>query len=212
MNIIWTRSIVSLALLAVLCAAIGAFAGVRVALAVAVVMLVVQSFVSTYHTQRLWRLLDAPVYGQVPSALGIWGEIYYRLHKLAKRWHAQVRQVEQQHSRFIQAIQASPNGVAMLDDHDRPLAARGIRAVKMMGQHIRDAGIHPEQVLCSSSRRTRETLDALAPGGETLIEHEIYDASCDTLVERLRRVPAGITSVGTCRRRHSTPRKFRQEH
>jgi hypothetical protein len=50
--------------------------------------------------QRLWRLLDAPVYGEVPSAPGIWGEIYYRLHKLAKRWHAQVRQVEQQHSRF----------------------------------------------------------------------------------------------------------------
>ena len=51
--------------------------------------------------QRLWRLLEAPVYGEVPSALGIWGEIYYRLHKLAKRWHAQVRQVEQQHVFFM---------------------------------------------------------------------------------------------------------------
>ncbi|MFM0051366.1 phosphate regulon sensor histidine kinase PhoR [Caballeronia grimmiae] len=119
MNIIWTRSIVSLVLLAALSAAIGAFAGVPVALGFAVLMLVVQTFFSTFHTQRLWRLLEAPVYGEVPSALGIWGEIYYRLHKLAKRWHAQVRQVEQQHSRFIQAIQASPNGVAMLDDHDQ---------------------------------------------------------------------------------------------
>jgi len=64
----------------------------------------------------LWRLLDAPVYGEVPSAPGVWGEIYYRLHKLAKRWHAQVRQVEHQHSRFIQAMQASPYGVVMLDD------------------------------------------------------------------------------------------------
>ncbi|MFM0136683.1 phosphate regulon sensor histidine kinase PhoR [Caballeronia grimmiae] len=119
MNIIWTRSLVSLVLLAALSAAIGAFAGVPVALGFAVLMLVVQTFFSTFHTQRLWRLLEAPVYGEVPSALGIWGEIYYRLHKLAKRWHAQVRQVEQQHSRFIQAIQASPNGVAMLDDHDQ---------------------------------------------------------------------------------------------
>ncbi|KAG0162341.1 hypothetical protein DFQ30_002279, partial [Apophysomyces sp. BC1015] len=69
---------------------------------------------------RLWRLLDAPpVYGEVPSAPGLWGEIYYRLHRLAKRWHAQVRQVEQQHSRFIQGIQASPNGVMMLDDRNR---------------------------------------------------------------------------------------------
>ncbi|HTU61009.1 MAG TPA: phosphate regulon sensor protein PhoR, partial [Polyangiales bacterium] len=106
-------------LLAILCAAVGAFLGLKVALALAVVLLIVQSFFGTFHKQRLWRLLDAPVYGEVPSAPGIWGEIYYRLHKLAKRWHAQVRQVEQQHSRFIQAIQASPNGVAMLDDHDQ---------------------------------------------------------------------------------------------
>jgi phosphohistidine phosphatase len=83
----------------------------------------------------------------------------------------------------------------MLDDHDRPLAERGIRAVKIMGRHIHDAGIHPEQVLCSSSRRTRETLEALAPGGETLIERELYDASCTSLIDRLRRVPPQTASV-----------------
>ncbi|WP_250472687.1 phosphate regulon sensor histidine kinase PhoR [Caballeronia sp. GAFFF1] len=165
MNIIWTRSIVSLALLAVLCAAIGAFAGVRVALAVAVVMLVVQGFVSTYHTQRLWRLLDAPVYGQVPSALGIWGEIYYRLHKLAKRWHAQVRQVEQQHSRFIQAIQASPNGVAMLDDHDQiewcnAIAEKhfGLDAKRDLRQHITHLVRHPDFIRYLNSHRYEEML------------------------------------------------------
>ena len=75
MNIIWTRAIVSLALLAALSAAIGALAGVRIALAFAVLMLVVQGFFVTYHMQRLWRLLEAPVYGEVPSALGVWGEI-----------------------------------------------------------------------------------------------------------------------------------------
>src|SRR5260370_16871427 len=119
MNIIWTRSLVSLALLAVLSGIVGVLFGVRAALCFALFMLVLQTLFTTFHTQRLWRLLDAPVYGEVPSAPGVWGEIYYRLHKLAKRWHAQVRQVEQQHSRFIQAIQASPNGVAMLDDHDQ---------------------------------------------------------------------------------------------
>ena len=119
MNIIWTRSLVSLALLAVLSAIVGALFGVRAALCFGLVMLVLQTLFTTFHTQRLWRLLDAPVYGEVPSAPGVWGEIYYRLHKLAKRWHAQVRQVEQQHSRFIQGIQASPNGVAMLDDSDQ---------------------------------------------------------------------------------------------
>ncbi len=54
-----------------------------------------------------------------PSALELWGEVYYRLHRLVKRWRTQVLQVEQQHTRFIQAIQASPYGVLMLDDADQ---------------------------------------------------------------------------------------------
>ncbi|CAG4890541.1 phosphate regulon sensor histidine kinase PhoR [Paraburkholderia gardini] len=119
MNVIWARSIVSLVLLAIACVGVGMLVNVDAALILAIVVLAAQTCFSTFHKQRLWRLLDAPVYGEVPSAPGVWGEIYYRLHKLAKRWHAQVRQVEQQHSRFIQAIQASPNGVAMLDDHDQ---------------------------------------------------------------------------------------------
>ena len=153
MNIIWARSIVSLLLLALICAAIAAVTSVRTALIFAIVALVAQSLFATHHTQRLWRLLDAPVYGEVPSAPGVWGEIYYRLHKLAKRWHAQVRQVEQQHSRFIQAIQASPNGVAMLDDHDQiewcnAIAEEhfGLDAKRDLRQHITHLVRHPDFV------------------------------------------------------------------
>ncbi len=165
MNIIWTRSIVSPALLAAFCAASSAFVGIRWALGFAVLMLLVQSFFTTYHTQRLWRLLEAPVYGEVPSALGIWGEIYYRLHKLAKRWHAQVRQVEQQHSRFIQAIQASPNGVAMLDDHDQiewcnAIAEKhfGLDAKRDLRQHITHMVRQPDFIRYLSSQHYEEML------------------------------------------------------
>jgi two-component system, OmpR family, phosphate regulon sensor histidine kinase PhoR len=165
MNIIWARSLVSLALLAVLSAIVGLLLGLRVALGFAVVMLVVQSFFTTFHTQRLWRLLDAPVYGEVPSAPGAWGEIYYRLHKLAKRWHAQVRQVEQQHSRFIQAIQASPNGVAMLDDRDQiewcnAIAEThfGLDAKRDLRQHITHLVRQPDFVRYLNSHRYEEVL------------------------------------------------------
>lgn len=165
MNIIWARSLVSLVLLALVSAAIGALAGVKVALAFALVALVVQSLFGTYHTERLWRLLDAPVYGQVPSAPGVWGEIYYRLHKLAKRWHAQVRQVEQQHSRFIQAIQASPNGVAMLDDHDQiewcnAIAEEhfGLDARRDLRQHITHLVRHPDFVRYLNSHQYEQML------------------------------------------------------
>ena len=82
-----------------------------------------------------------------------------------------------------------------LDDHDRPLAPRGRRAVKLLGQHIHDSGIRPDLVLCSSSRRTLETLESVAPGGEVLIEPELYAASASEIIERLRQVPDEVGSV-----------------
>ncbi len=101
----------------------------------------------------------------MPSAPGIWGEIYYRLHKLAKQWHAQVRQVEQQHSRFIQAIQASPNGVAMLDDHDQIEWCNaiaevhfGLDAKRDLRQHITNLVRHPDFVRYLNAQHYDETL------------------------------------------------------
>ncbi|MPV57206.1 phosphate regulon sensor histidine kinase PhoR [Burkholderia sp. HI2761] len=165
MNIIWARFLVSLVLLVLIGVLVGVFAGPTAGLVFVVVMLVAQGFFSTFHTQRLWRLLDAPVYGEVPSAPGIWGEIYYRLHKLAKQWHAQVRQVEQQHSRFIQAIQASPNGVAMLDDHDQIEWCNaiaevhfGLDAKRDLRQHITNLVRHPDFVRYLNAQHYEETL------------------------------------------------------
>jgi phosphohistidine phosphatase len=42
-----------------------------------------------------------------------------------------------------------------LDDHDRPLAPRGRRAVALIAEHLRRERIAPVLVLCSSARRTR---------------------------------------------------------
>jgi phosphohistidine phosphatase len=82
-----------------------------------------------------------------------------------------------------------------LDDHDRPLAPRGRRAAKLLADHVRAEHIEPTQVLCSSARRTRETYEGVAPGGELLIEPGLYGASSEDLIERLRRVPESARSV-----------------
>lgn len=82
-----------------------------------------------------------------------------------------------------------------LDDHERPLAPRGRRSVEILGDHLRENDIHPVQVLCSTSRRTRETLEGVAPGGETLIEAELYHAGAEELVQRLRRISDDVESV-----------------
>jgi phosphohistidine phosphatase len=82
-----------------------------------------------------------------------------------------------------------------LDDHERPLAPRGRRAVKLLSEHVRRSGITPAQVLCSSSRRTRETLEGVAPGGEQLIDPALYSASGAAVIERLRQIPEEISSA-----------------
>jgi two-component system phosphate regulon sensor histidine kinase PhoR len=72
-----------------------------------------------WHASKLSKILLTPKHGDIPRAMGIWGEIYYRLHKLTRAWRDQVIDVEQQHQRFIQAIQASPSGVVMLNEDDQ---------------------------------------------------------------------------------------------
>src|SRR5579862_9171259 len=80
-------------------------------------------------------------------------------------------------------------------DHDRPLAPRGRRAVKLLSDYVERNGIRPELVLCSTSRRTQDTLAGVEPGGQALIEPELYTATVGELIERLRRVPPDTGSV-----------------
>ncbi|MGY8524118.1 phosphate regulon sensor histidine kinase PhoR [Paracidovorax citrulli] len=119
MNVIWARSLAVLILIAVGALAMYLTVSPHAALWLACGVLMALLLYYLYQINRLWKVLDAPAYGDIPSALGLWGEVYYRLHRLVKRWRMQVLQVEQQHTRFIQAIQASPNGVLMLDDADQ---------------------------------------------------------------------------------------------
>ena len=82
-----------------------------------------------------------------------------------------------------------------LDDHDRPLAPRGKRAVKLLAGHVAAHDVHPDQVLCSSARRAVDTFRGVAPGGELLIEDDLYMASADAILARLGQVPADVGSV-----------------
>ncbi len=79
-----------------------------------------------------------------------------------------------------------------LDDHERPLAARGRGALEVIAAHLAATGTQPQLVLCSSARRTRETLDGVAVGGEHVIEPALYAATTEQVLDRLRRLPDGI--------------------
>ena len=82
-----------------------------------------------------------------------------------------------------------------LHDHDRPLAPRGRQAVKLLNTYVRAHRIEPSLVLCSSSRRTRETLDGVAPTGQSMIEPELFTASAGGLLDRIRQIPADTPSA-----------------
>ena len=82
-----------------------------------------------------------------------------------------------------------------LADDDRPLAPRGRKAAKRIRGYLRREQIHVGLVLCSSARRAHETLDLVAPSGEIRIERELYGATADELLERLRRVPDDVEAV-----------------
>ena len=83
-------------------------------------------------------------------------------------------------------------------DHERRLSPRGRRDAQRIAEHIDRLGIAPSLVLCSTSRRTRETLERVRAALDTAavsLEPELYAASADTLLERLHGVPDEIASV-----------------
>ena len=50
---------------------------------------------------------------------GFWEEVFFRLQRLVRNLKQRIRNIEQQHDRFIEAFQASPNGIVMLDENDQ---------------------------------------------------------------------------------------------
>jgi phosphohistidine phosphatase len=86
-----------------------------------------------------------------------------------------------------------------VDDHQRGLSRRGRDAARRVAETLPAALGELDLVLASSARRTRETLDlALAGFGcrpDTLVEDELYLASAERLLDRLRRLPEDARNV-----------------
>ena len=86
-----------------------------------------------------------------------------------------------------------------LPDRDRPLATRGVTDAPLMGKAMAERGIDPELVLCSSARRTRDTLDLVLP--ELRVEPKVdyidalYHASPEEMLEMLHGIQPGANRV-----------------
>jgi phosphohistidine phosphatase len=85
-----------------------------------------------------------------------------------------------------------------LADFERPLAPRGVRDARRIAKHVRALGCEPELVLCSAAVRTRETLELALPAIGTpavRLEEELYAATSDELLARIRLVPDTVQSL-----------------
>ena len=86
-----------------------------------------------------------------------------------------------------------------VSDRERRLSRRGRETARRVARHLPGAVGKLDLVLCSSARRTHETLDFLlaefAVHPRCLLEDEIYAASPEILMNRLRRLAEGDVNV-----------------
>jgi phosphohistidine phosphatase len=86
-----------------------------------------------------------------------------------------------------------------LPDRERPLATRGVTDAPLMGKAMAERGIDPELVLCSSARRTRDTLALVLPElkvePKVVYEDALYHTSPAAMLEILRGLEQGANRV-----------------
>lgn len=86
-----------------------------------------------------------------------------------------------------------------LPDHDRPLSRRGLRDGLAAAELFVRLGLAPEQVLCSTSARTRATWQRLVDGGADVHNvrflPEIYHADGNALVRMVQQIPNDVTTA-----------------
>ena len=81
-----------------------------------------------------------------------------------------------------------------LPDHDRPLNHRGQKDAPRMGKMMRDKGLLPDLILCSSAVRARQTLElvneALAFYGEIEFSDELYAFEPGAYLHAIHAIPS----------------------
>ena len=86
-----------------------------------------------------------------------------------------------------------------LPDFDRPLAPRGEDAAPLMAAFLVERGLAPDLVLCSSARRTRETLDlalpAFRPAPKIAYDETLYHAPAPVMIGQIRQTPDEVRNL-----------------
>ena len=145
------------------------------------------SLLSVYINQER---LDVFAKGAGVSSLSgfgpAWSEIFFRLQRIITGLRKDIEQIERQHKRFIEAFQASPNGIVMLDDQDQIEWCNAIAEQFLGLQFKRDAlqRIHyivrkPEFVQYMMSRQYEEpvVLEKMGSASSLILRLQVFPFS-----------------------------------
>ena len=145
------------------------------------------SLLSAYINQER---LDVFAKGAGVSSLSsfgpVWSEIFFRLQRIITGLRKDIEQIERQHKRFIEAFQASPNGIVMLDDQDQIEWCNAIAEQFLEIQFKRDAlqRIHyivrkPEFVQYMMSRQFEEpvVLEKMGSAASLILRLQVFPFS-----------------------------------
>jgi phosphohistidine phosphatase len=81
-----------------------------------------------------------------------------------------------------------------LPDHDRPLGKRGRADAARIATWLQVRQLEPDHVSCSTARRTRDTVDLLAPAlgrAQPCFADTLYLANAHELLDHVRGLPDG---------------------
>ncbi|QWD59380.1 phosphate regulon sensor histidine kinase PhoR [Polynucleobacter sp. MWH-UH35A] len=95
------------------------FWGAEWAIASGISVLSIPLVYAYINLARLRKYVLADAVENMPLPSGFWEEVFFRLQRLVRNLKQRIRSIEQQHDHFIEAFQASPNGIVMLDEGDQ---------------------------------------------------------------------------------------------
>ncbi|HTE16705.1 MAG TPA: phosphate regulon sensor protein PhoR, partial [Burkholderiales bacterium] len=166
MMTVWFSLTLKFTALALVAFVVGAWQGAVAGWVVLCAGLALMHAVHVYHLTRMERWLRAPNADDLPDPWGTWGVVFAGVYRALRR-EANARDgVAKELDLFMQAAQALPDGIAMLDSGDQLLWCNDTAAGHLGLQPDRDKGLRVTNIVRVSrlatflqSKQPNDTLD-----------------------------------------------------
>ncbi|GHD61406.1 phosphate regulon sensor histidine kinase PhoR [Jeongeupia chitinilytica] len=116
---LWLRSLIYYLSVALIALFIGAVAGTEWGLVFALVVVACSALFHLYNLGRLYRWMQDPHVDRVPASFLLWQDLFDKLYDQVRLQKKQQERLAATLERFTSAGEALPDGVLILDEHDR---------------------------------------------------------------------------------------------